>query len=336
MKIAIHHKENSFSEFWIEYCQFQNIPYKIVDGYQSDIIEQLKECNALMWPQHQGHIKDILAAKRILYSLEHAGVKVFPNFHTAWHFDDKVAQKYLLESIGAPLVSSYVFYEKNLALEWAVKTTYPKVFKLKGGAGSANVKLVRTKSDAFKLIDKSFSKGFSQFDRLEYLKERYRKYKSGQDTLIGVAKGLGRLLIPTAYAKWQSREKGYVYFQEFMPDNLFDIRVIVIGDKAFAIKRLVRKNDFRASGSGSIVYVKDEIDIRCVKIAFETSAKLQTQCLAYDFVFDHEKTPKIVEISYGFSSPGYVACPGYWDAELIWHEGAFNPYGWMVDLVLDK
>ena len=68
---------------------------------------------------------------------------VFPNFNTAWHFDDKVGQKYLLEAIDAPLVPSYVFYSKEMALKWLEQTQFPKVFKLRGGAGSANVKLVQ-------------------------------------------------------------------------------------------------------------------------------------------------------------------------------------------------
>ena len=37
------------------------------------------------------------------------------------------------------------------------------------------------------------------------------------------------------------------------------VRVIVINDKAFAIKRMVRKNDFRASGSGIIEYDKENL-----------------------------------------------------------------------------
>jgi len=31
---------------------------------------------------------------------------------------------------------------------------------------------------------------------------------------------------------------------------------------------------------------------------------------------------------------GYDDCKGFWDRELNWHEGKFNPYGWMVDLMV--
>ena len=142
-----------------------------------------------------------------------------------------------------------------------------------------------------------------------------------------------RVFYTTDYAKIAGKVKGYIYFQQFIPDNFFDIRIVVIGDKAFGIKRMVRKNDFRASGSGHIIYSKSEISEDCVKIAFKVNQQLKTQCVAVDFVFDGQQA-LIVEISYGFSPHGYDACEGYWDNHLNWHEGAFNPYGWMIENLL--
>lgn len=331
MKIAIHQRPGSFSDRWISYCKDNGIPYKIVNCYDNDIITQLNDCDALMWHHHHADYKDALFAKQLLYSIQQAGKKVFPDFNTTWHFDDKIGQKYLFESIGAPLVPSYVFYTKKEALEWIDKTTYPKVFKLRGGAGSANVKLVKSRQVAAKLIKKAFGRGFSQFDRWNNFNERVRKYKGGKDNLIGIGKGIRRLFIPTDFSKMHSREKGYVYFQDFIPNNEFDIRVIVIGNKAFAIKRYTRKNDFRASGSGDIVYDRNQIDERCIKIAFDVNNKLKCQSIAYDFVFDLKKEPLILEISYGFDVNAYDKCEGYWDSSLTWHEGKFNPQKWMIE-----
>ena len=335
MKIAIHHRPDSFSERWIEYCKKEQIDFKIVNCYDSDIIAQLKDCEALMWHHHHANFKDVLVAKKILFALEHAGVKIFPDFRTSWHFDDKVAQKYLLEAIGAPLAPSYVFYDKKEASQWAKNTTYPKVFKLKGGAGSANVKLVRTEADCVKLINKAFGRGFSQFDRWRNFKERFNKWRTGKDTLLGVAKGVGRLFIPTDYARMQAREKGYVYFQEFIPNNDHDTRIIVVGDKAFGLVRSVRDNDFRASGSGNISYEKEKINLEMVKIAFEINQKIKSQSIAYDFVLKDDK-PFIVEISYGYAIKAYDACPGYWDKEMNWYEGQFNPQEWMVEELIKE
>lgn len=335
-KLAIHHAKGSFSEPWIKYCKENNIPYKIVSCFDNNIIEQLSDCYALMWHHHHGDYKDIQLAKPLLFSLEQSGIKVFPNFNTNWHFDNKLAQKYLLEAFGAPLVKSYVFYEKQSALNWAKNASYPKVFKLKGGAGSANVKLARTQKEAERLIRQSFGKGWPAFDKANYFKEQVGRFLEKKDGPMALVKAFARLVIPVASVRYLPNENGYVYFQEFIPDNDSDIRVIVIGNKAFAIKRKVRKGDFRASGSGNIVYDKEAIDERCLRIAFEISKKLNAQCLAYDFVIDLNGKPLIVEISYGFKMEGYVECPGYWDENLNWHEGKFISQEWMVqDLLHD-
>lgn len=336
MLLAIHHRAGSFSDRWIAYCKKQNIPYKIVNAFDSNIIEQVKDCDVFMWHHHHGQFKDVLTAKRILFALEHAGVKVFPDFKTGWHFDDKVAQKYLLEAIGAPLVPSYVFYDKEEALQWANTTSYPKVFKLKGGAGSANVKLVKTYKEAKRLINKAFGKGFAQYDRFGAFKERLRKVKEGKAGLLEIPKGIGRLFVTTEFAKQQPPERGYAYFQDFIPNNDSDIRVIIIDNKAFAVKRLVRENDFRASRSGRVVFDPNAIDMRCVEIAFAVNSKIGAQSIGFDFVFNTENEPELVEFCYGFSVEFYDPCPGYWDTELNWHEGKFNPQEWMAELLKDQ
>ena len=333
MKIAIHNskQEHFFSNRWIEYCKNNNIPFKIVNAYDNNIIEQIKDCDALMWHHSNYDYRDALFAKQLLFSLQQSGKKVFPDFCTNWHFDDKVGQKYLLESIDSPLVPSYVFYSKKEALEWINKTNFPKVFKLRGGSGSSNVKLVNNKKHARKLVNKAFGNGFSQFDRFNHLKLRYKNYIGGKENFIGLIKGVARTIIGTEYSKHYPKDKGYIYFQDFIPNNKFDIRIIIIGDKAFALKRLVRKNDFRASGGGNIVYDINQIDVRCVKIAFEVNEKINAQSIAYDFVFNDNNEPLIVEISYGFDVHAYDHCEGYWDSSLKWHEGKFNPQEWMVE-----
>lgn len=335
MKIGIHLTKNFFSERWIEYCKSRNIDYKLVDCYRSDIIQQLSDCDGLMWHFNHKGAKESKFAKQLLFSAQLSGKKTFPDFNTVWHFDDKVGQKYLLEALNLPLVNSYVFYSKDDALDWAEKTFFPKVFKLRNGAGSDNVRLVKSKKQANHLIKKAFDKGYQQYNPIADLRERYRKFKLGKSDLLNVFRGLVRFVYPTEYARLAGREIGYVYFQDFIPGNDFDIRVVVIGDKAFALKRLVRENDFRASGSGSILYEKEHFGDETIKIAFESSKRLKAQCLAYDFLY-FDGRPLIIEISYGFDMKGYDPCVGYWDSDIIWHEGKFNPYGWMIENLIKE
>lgn len=334
MKIGIHHTPGSFSDRWIEYCKNNEIRYKLVNCYATDIIAQLKDCDALMWHHHHFNYKDVLFAKQLIYSLEQSGKKVFPDYKTCWHFDDKIGQKYLFESIGASFAPSYIFYTKQEALHWIDQTTFPKVFKLRGGAGSANVKLVRTAGKARRLVNKAFGKGFSQFGRIGYFKDRLNKYRSGLDSFLGVLKGIGRLFISTEYARMHGREMGYVYFQDFVPNNPYDIRVIVVAGKAFAAKRMVRKNDFRASGSGNLFYEREHIPINSIKLAFQLSDKLQLQSAAYDFVFDAAGNPIVIEASYAFPTRTADPCMGYWDKSLNYHSESFKPQEWMIEALI--
>lgn len=89
-------------------------------------------------------------------------------------------------------------------------------------------------------------------------------------------------------------------------------------------------------GGGTFLFDKDLIDERCIEIAFNTSEKLKAQCVAYDFVFDSNKQPLIVEINYGFAHEPYRECPGYWDSDLNWHEGQFNQVDWMVEEIINQ
>ena len=285
MKIAIHHRKGSFSDRWISYCEENNIDYKLVNAYDSDIVTQVADCNFFMWHFHQSDYRDTQFAKALILSLEAKGIRCFPNSHTCWYFDNKIWEKYLLEAIDAPLVPSYIFYTKEEAMKWVTTTDFPKVFKLKGGASASNVQLAQTRRKAEKLINQCFGKGFSQYRWKECLKEEWRKYKEGKVGLRNVLRPLYYALkpYPTEYSHYHQKEIGYAYFQDYIKDNDSDLRVVIIGDKAIGEKRYVRKDDFRASGSGKFEYVKLREDV--LQIAFSTAKRLHLQSVAFDFIF---------------------------------------------------
>jgi len=330
MKIAIHHRKGSYSDYWIDYCQKSGIPIKIVNCYDSDIVDQLSDCEGLMWHFHQADPRDYLMAKQLMFALEISGKKVFPDFKNSWHFDDKVGQKYLFEAIGAPLIPAFIFYDKKKALKWADQTTFPKVFKLRGGSSSLNIFLIKNRSEAKRVIKRAFKGGFSQFPSYVSLKERWRRYRLGKIGLFGVFKGFVRLFYNTNFAKVAGNEKGYVYFQDYIPDCSYDIRVEYICGNAMAMKRYVRKNDFRASGSGTFDYSPDEIPREALKLTHQIADSLELKTAAIDFLM-YEGRPVIAEISYAFGIDTDAFDLGYWDSTLTFRNEAFNPFGWMVE-----
>ncbi len=334
--LAIHHTEGSFSDYWLTYCKKKQIPYKLVNCYQSDIIHQLTDCSALIWHWHHNDAKAILFARQLIYSVEAMGKLVFPSAKTCWHFDDKIGQKYLLEAVGAPIVPTYVFYDQQKALHWLDSTTFPKVFKLRNGAGSQNVRLVENKKIAKQLVKQAFSKGFPAQRFFSDARHKVSSARQNGELLAKVWRFPRIFTKVICNTRSRSREKGYVYFQDFVPNNDHDIRVIVIGERAFAIKRMCRDGDFRASGSGRIIYKKNAIDESCVKLAFDVTKRLDAQSIAFDFVYDSSGNPLIVEISYCFSVGGYKDCPGYWSSNLEWHEVCFDARQFMIEDVLHQ
>jgi len=332
VRLAIHRSPGSFSDRWIRYCSEQGMDYRVVDCFDSSIMRQLEGVDGLLWHWSHADPRARLAARQIIMSAERAGVKVFPDTATCWHYDDKIAQKYLLESVGAPLVATYIFFDEDRAMRWIEEAGFPKVFKLSCGASSENVRLVRTRREARALCRKAFSAGFPPVSG----------YFADAGTKLRKTAGIGQLVtklmrMPKVLhaAKRQRKlirnQSGYIYFQDFLPENTFDTRITVIGKRAFGFTRNTRPGDFRASGSGDIDYDLERIDTRCVEIAFETAERLGTQSLAFDFVFDREKSPRILEISYCYKSRPVYDCPGYWDREMNWHEG----HVWPEDAILD-
>lgn len=333
-KIAIHETPGSFSSLWITYCEQNDLNFKIVDCYSDNIIEQMEDCDILMWHHQQGLPIDAFLARNLFAALSEAGKTVFPDYQSSWHFDNKVAQKYLFEALKIPTPKNHVFYRKSELLQFGKNASYPIVFKLKGGSGSRNVKLIQDYYALKSAAKVAYGKGFRQYDAHGGIKEAVRRYRLGKYTLKHILKAIAHIYYPVKIERMAGREWGYVYLQEYIESD-HDFRVIVIKDKAFAIKRYVRKNDFRASGSGHIEYSQSNFSQNLIKTSFELAKKINSGCIAFDFVYKQGK-PVVLEISYGWNHKGYYSCPGYWTEDLNWHEGSFNPYGWMVENVLQE
>jgi len=326
--IAIHNNNQDFCQKWYDYCDNNNLPYIKVDMFSSDLLTTLStfKVKGFLFNLPLYDLKTQLFAANIAKSVELMGIKVFPSDSSYWHFDDKVAQKYLFESLDIPTCPTWVFYAKESALKWAANASYPKVFKLRRGAGSHNVQMVKSETHAKSLIRKMFNVGLKPVSNImaDY-KTKLHKHKIQRDWVDTLKRLPETLRKIRGMRKEIPPEKGYIYFQEFFPGNDYDTRVTVIGGRAFAFRRFTRPNDFRASGSGRIDWDPKSIDLRCIKIAFVASHKMNSQCMAFDFVFDSRGIPVILEACYSFVPQAVYDCPGHWDSSLNFHEGHLWP-----------
>ena len=333
--IGIHDRPGSFSDRWITYCTDNGIPFQRVNCLATGVVAQCDGFDGLLWHWEHCDAADKLVARQLIAALEAKGLVVFPNVNTCWHFDDKVAQKYLLEAIAAPLIPTWVFTNKADAVQWIEGANWPKVFKLRCGAGSTNVRLVRSRSEAVALCRQAFGRGFPAVaGYLVDMQTRLRRTKTAHEFWARLRRAPRTLLKNLAMRRELPRERGYIYFQEFLPGNAFDTRVTIIGDRAFGYRRMNRPGDFRASGSGNPSYEPERIDKRCVEIAFRVANRIGAQSLAFDFLFNSQHEPMVGEISYGYVASMVHACAGHWDHQGRWHEGHVWPEEAILEDVL--
>ncbi len=335
IRIAINDRPDPFVDRWVKFCADHDLSFDLFDFHATDVIQKVANYDIALLHTNLANAADCMSARHVIKALESMDLVVFPNSSTYWTYDDKVAQKYLLEAIDAPLIPSYVFFDEMEARRWVDTTAFPKVFKLRRGAGATNVRLIKSREAAHRVVKQAFSRGFRPMgghfgDRISKLKSsKTRKYFD----LVGKLRRFPKTIAHLRRAdRLLGCDIGYVYFQDFLPNNDCDTRITIIGDHAFGFKRMVRGGDFRASGSGLLVYSPAEVDPRCLRIAFELTDRLQAQCLAFDFVNDQQGEPRVIEMSYTFVPEAVYNANGWWDRSLTWHEGGV----WPQDVILQN
>jgi hypothetical protein len=293
---------------WAELLERAGHQVRWVNVYRADILRQLRGCDGFMW--RYGQRGGMLQVARRLFPVieRELGLPVYPDDKTGWHYDDKVAQAYLFEAMGIPTPKTWVWFDADAAREWASTAKYPVVLKLAAGAGSENVRLVRSRREAEGWIDRLFGDGLYQLSEywVQPLGPRSRVRAAMKMLLFGRR-------TPAPDYRWDLH-KNYVLFQEFIPDNDCDTRITVIGNRAFGFRRMNRPGDFRASGSGSIDWDTGRIDPATVRLAFRLARRLGSQSMGFDFL--HKGAEWLVaEIGYTYASGAVHGCPGHWELE---------------------
>jgi hypothetical protein len=345
LTVAIHRDPKAptpYSARWAEFLEAAQVDVRWVNLRLPDALEQVRGCAGVMWHwEFMPHERQV--AYRILHTIEeYLEIPVFPNHRTAWHYDDKITQYYIFQALDIPTPTTWIFWDHEPAREWAEGTSYPKVFKLATGASSFAVRIVRSRTETLKLIDMMFGPGTYPDTihqdaadtgilpkNIEQFRERLHRWK--QILRWAIKDKLPDL--PPRF--WWQPEKDYVYFQEFIPENAFDTRITVIGKRAFGFRRNNRPGDFRASGSGQLDY-DSPINLDCVRLAHEISAKLQVQSMAYDFLVKPGGQPVVCEMSYTFLDWAVEKCAGYWTPDLQWVPGHTWPEAAQVEDFLKR
>ena len=203
MKVGIHLQGTSesiqnspFERKFIDILKFNNIDYIILNINDIDFWRKVKEVDFFIF--RFGLISsELQLANSILPIIENQlKIECFPNQSTCWHFDDKIKQFYLLTAYGFPFIQSWVFWERKKCLQWIENDVqFPVVFKLKGGAGSTNVVLIKNIKQANKIVKKIFSSGIKNH-KIPSSNTLYFKYFNFSRLFKSNLKKMGRKIKP--------------------------------------------------------------------------------------------------------------------------------------------
>ena len=310
----------SFSDRWIELAEREGVGVRIVDGWANDVVDQVRGADAFMW-RYLNALPERPLGRNVCTAIETGlRIPVFPSEPTGRLFEDKVAQKYALEAAGLPAPRTWVFYSADAARVFLRTATFPLVFKLSTGIKSKNVALLRSAQDAERWINLLFGSGIGSLDRPD----------GGRGELVHRLKEARRQFRGQAVERAVTRtglQQGYVYVQEFLPSNDFDVRVTVVGDRAWAFRRHNRPGDFRASGAGQIDYDQDAIAQDVVRLAFVAAERLGVQVLTIDGLKRGDEWT-LGEVSCAYESRAVGDCPGQWvlsgpaeSGDIAWSDG---------------
>ena len=310
------HGSQSFSEVWMRQLSgVDGVSVREVDIYQARGLESVHGADAFLW-RGTGD-PHTATARRIIPAIEQGlRIPTFPSARTAWLTRDKVAQSLLLTAAALPTPKTWIFFTLDKALEFLDDADFPLVIKLANGRGSSDVALLHDKDEAIRLAHCLFGAGLG--GQWEGMGSEARLAMRRLRRSIELARGSDDAL---------RREGGYAYFQEFVPGNAHDTRVTLIGERAFAFRRLNRAGDFRASGSGLIDWAPDKIPAAAIALAFKVAHELDLPFIALDLL-ERNGAPEICEINFAYASWAVRACPGSWSldgATPIWHPGELSP-----------
>jgi glutathione synthase/RimK-type ligase-like ATP-grasp enzyme len=247
---------------WIQYCRFldsNSFEYDIYDVHSRDWIEDADKYDVIVgFPDSTPfQLREMRRKYQILET--HLGKICYPSTKHIMLYEDKILEAYLAEVFDIPFAKTYVSYDESDAMHLIETLSYPVVSKIVPSSGSVGMELVRTKKHARKIVRQAFS-GTGRKTHMVYL-----------------------------------RQKNYVYFQDYVPNDGYDIRVIVIANWAFGYYRKVLPGDFRASGMD--LEERRALPVAAMRIAREINRSIRSPMLVVDMVHGLDGEYYVIEFS---------------------------------------
>ncbi|MCA9035706.1 MAG: hypothetical protein KDA91_11285 [Planctomycetaceae bacterium] len=206
---------------------------------------QIREATVLhsssQQPEYKAYIDDVLL---YLHGLRNV---LIPSIHMTRSHENKGYQELHRRLAGLPSLPSVYLAKRSAISEGQMRL--PAVYKDLAGFGSGGVRLIETAA----MLDQA-----ARPDRvisLALLPRMIRRY---------IGNGIRRVMFNRRnlrpFGDYYKPLKRFV-LQQFVPGATCDYKVLIFRNSAFVLRREVRDDDFRASGSGKFRFVEPSTDL---------------------------------------------------------------------------
>ncbi|WP_449549909.1 hypothetical protein [Lelliottia amnigena] len=256
--------------------------------YLKENINQVKN-NVIIYTssqrtEHKKYIEDI-----IYYFKENN--LLIPSYESLLAHDNKGFQCLLNKKYDLGLIDSNYYCDIS-EISNINKLNFPLVFKPANGASSIGVRKINNGADLKGCTNEPISVSLETIKRL--LKKYIFKSKFNKKWDDYISFGNRRFLL-----------------QSFVPELLYDYKVLIFGSKYYVLKRFVAKNDFKASGSGLHSRDIGEDLITVLECAKSFKNKLASHIYSLDICVKNGK-PSIIEFQLTHVGPVTLTESGHY------------------------
>jgi len=247
---------------WTKYCRFlenNGLRYELYNIHAQDWLENAAKYDVVIGISSNefSHLQEL---RRKYFALEtYYGKMCYPSTAHLTLYEDKSLEAYISNVVGLPFIKTHISHDKSDALRIIEKLKYPVVCKNESSSGSVGVELVHNIRRAKRIVEKAFS-------------------KRGRSTHL-----------------LYCRQKDYVYFQDFVPNDGYDLRAIVTGNRGFGYYRKVLSGDFRASGMNLVE--RRGLPEEPVRMAWEANKVIKSPVLVVDMLHGLDGRFYVIEYS---------------------------------------
>jgi glutathione synthase/RimK-type ligase-like ATP-grasp enzyme len=257
---------SSYHVHFVEACRDLGVPYKLVDISGPDWLDDVRnaDCDAfIVRPPGLVRLWKERCDERLRIMVRELGVTIYPSYDEIWLYESKRRTHYWLEANKVPHVRSWIFYDREDALEFAETCELPVVLKSDFGSGAAGVWILRSRTKLRRHIGRIFSRG-----------------------------------LHLRHAHPLERQWGNVLLQEYVP-KAREWRAIRIGRSFFALEKL-KRGDFH-SGSGSWSF--DDPPLRLMDFTRDLTEAAGFTSMGVDILESSDGEYLVNELHTVFASP---------------------------------